>query len=45
MPTFSVTTVTTTFQISVTAAITVDGSPFWKWNGVRLRTTPDPEGG
>ena len=35
----TVTTVTTTFQVPVTAAITVDGSPFWKWNGVRLRTT------
>jgi hypothetical protein len=32
----TVTTVTTTYQVSVTAAITVDGSPFWKWNGVRL---------
>ena len=32
----TVTTVTTTYQVSVTATITVDGSPFWKWDGIRL---------
>jgi hypothetical protein len=48
----TVTTVTTTYQVSVTATITVDGSPFWKWNGIRLcnlqtkpAAKPDPEGG
>jgi uncharacterized protein len=36
----TVTTVTTTYQVSVTATITVDGSPFWKWSGVRLCNLP-----
>jgi hypothetical protein len=36
----TVTTVTTTYQVSVTATITVDGSPFWKWDGVRLCNSP-----
>jgi hypothetical protein len=36
----TVTTVTTTYQVSVTATITVDGSPFWKWNGIRLCNLP-----